>query len=115
METRLRLALISAGLPEPEVQYEVCNRRNYVVARVDLAYPEAKLAIEYDGAVHDDPLIHERDRQRDNDLADLGWDVMHLRKHDVLYDMADTARRIGFRVVQRGGAESGVAMSDTLG
>lgn len=94
METRLRLGLIRAGLPKPHVQYQVCNTTDHVVARVDLAYPAAKLALEYDGELHDDPLVRERDRLRDHDLGDLGWRVMHLRGPDVLRTMEHTVARV---------------------
>lgn len=95
METRLRLALCRADLPTPRVQYQVCDKHDYVVARVDLAYPAAKLAVEYDGAIHYDPIVHERDRRRDNDLADLGWHVMHLCAQDALpSQMQHTVARI---------------------
>jgi len=48
-ETRLRVGLLRAGLPPPAVRYAVCDEHGFELARVDLAYPEAKLAIEYDG------------------------------------------------------------------
>ena len=73
METRLRLALIAGGLPVPEVQYEILDQDWRVVARVDLAYPDAKLAIEYDGAAHFDARQRAHDLRRDNDLSRYGW------------------------------------------
>jgi uncharacterized protein DUF559 len=77
-ETRLRLLLTWAGLP-PAVQHEVLDEHGFLVARVDLAYPDAKLAIEYDGAGH----VRQRDHARDTELADHGWDTVHLTKHDL--------------------------------
>ncbi|MHA6619390.1 hypothetical protein [Pseudonocardia sp. DLS-67] len=50
METRIRMALLAGGLPPPGVQFEVVAAGR--VRRLDLAYPEVKLAIEYDGADH---------------------------------------------------------------
>jgi hypothetical protein len=44
-ETRLRLLLHRAGLPAPVAQHHVHDREGFV-ARVDLAYPELKRAIE---------------------------------------------------------------------
>ncbi len=53
-ETRLRLRLHRSGLPPPVAQYEVrCDGR--FVARVDLAWPEQRLALECDGAWHGAP------------------------------------------------------------
>ncbi|MBO0878565.1 MAG: DUF559 domain-containing protein, partial [Pseudonocardia sp.] len=77
-ESRLRLLLVWAGLP-PVVRHELLDEHGFVVARVDLAYPDAKLAIEYDGAVH----VQRRDDARDAELADHGWDTVHLTKHDL--------------------------------
>ena len=51
METRIRFALVQAGLPCPVLQHPVGP---YLL---DLAYPDLKLAIEYDGREH---LIPER-------------------------------------------------------
>lgn len=78
MESRLRLQLVRAGLPTPEVQHLVCDEYGFPLARVDLAYPNVRLAIEYDGATHYTRAQGERDRQRDASLADLGWDTMRL-------------------------------------
>jgi very-short-patch-repair endonuclease len=99
-ETRLRLLLRGAGLPVPEVQYQVRDEYGFVLARVDLAYPAARLAIEYDGSGHLDPRRTLRDRQRDLELADLGWDTMRLGQDD-LDTPPQTAHRVARRLEQR--------------
>jgi hypothetical protein len=53
-ETRLRLLLHRAGLPAPVAQFRVFDDAGFD-ARVDFAYPELKLAIEYDGLWHAKP------------------------------------------------------------
>jgi very-short-patch-repair endonuclease len=74
METRLRVELISGGLPRPEAQWEVRTPRGQFVGRVDLAYPELMIAIEYDGAWHwEQRQADERRRAR---LRALGWEVL---------------------------------------
>jgi very-short-patch-repair endonuclease len=76
-ETRLRVRLVLAGVPAPVTQY-VVERDGRFVARVDLAWPEAKVAVEYDGLWHAaDGQIH-RDRQRLNRLVAAGWVVLHV-------------------------------------
>jgi len=92
-ETRLRLGLVAAGLPPPSVQYRVVDEYGYTLARVDLAYPEVKLAIEYDGAVHFEPRRAIRDRQRDAELAGYGWLTLRLTPDD-LSTMPQTTHRI---------------------
>jgi hypothetical protein len=70
-ETRLRVALVRAGLP-PVVQHVINDEHGFALARVDLAYPDAKLAVEYDGADHLERRHEERDRYRDARLATYG-------------------------------------------
>ena len=52
METRLRLLLVLAGLPEPVVNHVIRDDVGNWLFRLDLAYPEVKVAIEYDGRQH---------------------------------------------------------------
>jgi len=92
METRLRIRLVFGGLPAPEVQFRVRDEYGFVLARVDLGYPEAKLAIEYDGASHYTRRRAELDRARDAELLGHGWRTLRLGRDQV--DAADTVRRI---------------------
>jgi len=77
METRLRLALVDAGLPCPEVNYAVRPLPRGKTYRLDMAYPKARLGIEYDGAVHvaSRPQM-QGDRTRRRELEDAGWRVI---------------------------------------
>lgn len=50
LETRGRLALLSAGLPHPELQVEIHDAGG-LIGRVDAWYDEAALAVEFDGRV----------------------------------------------------------------
>lgn len=82
-ESLVRVALVQAGL-HPVPQHEVRDRRGTLVARVDLAFPEHRVAIEYDGRdVHarDDAFV--RDRQRQNALVALGWSVLRFTSADL--------------------------------
>jgi hypothetical protein len=99
METRLRVGLVRAGLPRPECRYPVVDEHGFILARVDLAYPPARLAIEYDSvdhdtAVHFDRQRWARDQDRDSILAEQGWETMHLRRHDVEDMMFQTVHRV---------------------
>jgi very-short-patch-repair endonuclease len=76
-ESRLRVLLALAGL-HPVPQVVVRDADGAFVARVDLAFPELKLAIEYDGAWHAEPGQFARDRQRLNGLVAAGWLVLHV-------------------------------------
>jgi very-short-patch-repair endonuclease len=82
METRLRLLLVGAGLPDPAVQYEVvAGGQRY---RLDLAYPGLRLAIEYDGDHHRERETFRRDVARLNALRTAGWTVLRFTAADVL-------------------------------
>jgi hypothetical protein len=93
-ETRVRLALVLAGLPAPEVQYEVIDEWGRPVARLDLAYPARRVAIEYDGAVHFDEVKARSDRQRDAILAGYGWQTVRLTSADLGSALPITVGRI---------------------
>jgi very-short-patch-repair endonuclease len=69
MESRLRMLLVLSGLPSPHVQYEVPV--DGTIYRIDLAYPEHRLAIEYDGRDH--ARRWTTDIRRQNLLEDRGW------------------------------------------
>ena len=81
METRLRLLLVLGGLPAPRVQYLVVND-GVQLGRVDLAYPDAAVAIEYDGEGHRETF--QADRRRDVAMAAAGWTVLRFTSPDVL-------------------------------
>lgn len=75
--------LIAGGLPPPIRQYEIRSGRGAFVARVDLAYPEALLAIEADGReFHSSRRDWQRDRSRQNALVRLGWTVYRVTWED---------------------------------
>ena len=57
METRIRVAIVLAGLPAPQLQVPVGPYR------LDMAYPERKLGVEHDGREH----LEERRALRDLD------------------------------------------------
>jgi very-short-patch-repair endonuclease len=76
-ESRLRVRLVRAGLPTPVSQH-VIEHDGAFVARVDLAWPYARVAVEYDGLWHAaEEQIH-ADRRRLNRLANAGWTVLHV-------------------------------------
>lgn len=95
METRSRLILIDGGMPEPELNYFVRDPRGRVVACVDLAYPERRVAVEYEGEHHlTDPRQWARDIARYEMLGELGWIVIRATKADVFDGRAAFVRRV---------------------
>jgi very-short-patch-repair endonuclease len=91
-ETRARLKFLRAGFPAPVLQHEV-RVGSRLVARVDFAWPEARVAVEYDGLWHVGDvrqMVH--DRARLNALGREGWQVLHL----TTADLADPTRFTAF-------------------
>lgn len=101
METRLRLVLVLGGLPEPVLQHPVVDGRGRLLARVDLAYPEARLALEYDGQEHFQDGPSRRDRARDLALDDLDWLTLRFTRDDVLLTPQDSVARVRRRRLER--------------
>ena len=89
-ETRLRLLLQRAGMP-PVAQYRVHDEGGFI-ARVDFAYPEVRVAVEYDGLWHAERRAFLDDRRRLNRLNAAGWVVLHVTLDDLRRPEALVAR-----------------------
>jgi len=103
-ESWTRLAIHDAGLLAPACQWwvEIDGVPTY---RLDLAYPHARIAIEYDGAEHhslpDDRL---RDEQRRSWLRAHGWTVIVIDAKAFAADTTDdwlVALEESLRLAQR--------------
>ena len=82
-ETRLHRAIRSAGLPNPKVQHQIRDRRT-LVAIVDLAFPDHKVAIEAEGyRWHSGRLKWEHDLARRNAITARGWRLIHVTWADL--------------------------------
>jgi very-short-patch-repair endonuclease len=57
--------------------------RNGFVARVDFAWPERRLALEYDGLWHGGAGQFIRDRERLDRLREAGWQVVFVTAADL--------------------------------
>jgi very-short-patch-repair endonuclease len=96
-EARLVRWLVAAGLPQPVQQHEVGTYR------VDLAYPDHAVFIEYDGFdFHRDRTSFDRDRRRDNTLQLQGAAVVlrytsRSTSEQVVREVTEALRRAGWR------------------
>jgi very-short-patch-repair endonuclease len=102
-ESRLRVLLQMAGLA-PVPQHRVLDATGRFLARVDLGFPEHRVAIEYDGAWHGHPGQLSRDRRRLNALVTAGWTVLHV----TAADMHDPSALVGRIVELLGRRDRGV-------
>lgn len=81
-ETRLRLALVDGGLPEPQLAYELRGLDGRFIARLDQAYPEYRVAVEYDGRQHAENADQfARDADRWREVAEHEWRLVRILHH----------------------------------
>ncbi|MFE6735021.1 hypothetical protein [Microbacterium sp. NPDC057650] len=94
-ESRLRLDIVFAGLPEPMLNHDVYDDHGRFLGCVDLAYPDRKIAIEYQGALHS--RQYAADIERIAALRAAGWIVIEVtsasRTDDVLARIRHALRR----------------------
>ncbi|HEX5144236.1 MAG TPA: DUF559 domain-containing protein, partial [Mycobacterium sp.] len=89
-----RLAMRDGGLPDPVLQYEIVDR-NGRIWRVEFAWPEFRVAVEYDGFDwHSSPEALQRDRQKRAALREVGWQMLSIVADDVRRRSPDMVRRI---------------------
>lgn len=83
-KTRTRLALMLFGLPIPQTQYGITDSENGYTYTVDMAYPQYKVAIEYDGDHHRRfRKQYVWDQQKRRRLRQLGWTVIEVFADDL--------------------------------
>ncbi|MGJ5589740.1 endonuclease domain-containing protein [Micrococcus lylae] len=71
-ETKMRLALVHAGLPEPELQL-ILDPSRPMSPDGDMGYRQWRLVLHYDGAPHDDEAQKLVDAWRNKGWHDAGW------------------------------------------
>ena len=84
MESVLRWLLHEAGLPRPVLQHRVCDDRGRQIGFGDLAWPERRVLIEFDGEVHRQRDVFVSDLRRQNRLVLSGWTVLRFSSADVV-------------------------------
>jgi Protein of unknown function (DUF559) len=84
MESVLRWLLHRAGIPAPELQYVVRDAAGSLLGRADLAWPDRRVLVEFDGDVHRERDVFVNDLRRQNRLVAAGWTVLRFTSADVL-------------------------------
>lgn len=103
METRLRLLIVLAGLPEPEVDHRVFDDDGNLLFRYDLSYLEWRLIIEYDGRQHAESEEQwHQDIDRDEQLDDRELRRLVVVAKDIYRTPGHTLTRI-VRAMRRQG------------
>ncbi|KLO33654.1 hypothetical protein [Mycobacterium haemophilum] len=94
MESEARLVMLDGGLPQPVLQYEIVDLSGRTW-RLDFAWPEYRVAAEYDGLDwHSGRDAFLRDRRRAGALQDLCWVVVPIIAEDVRYRPGKLIRRL---------------------
>jgi very-short-patch-repair endonuclease len=84
MESVLRWLVLSNDLPAPDLQLDLRTAGGRFIGRADLAWPEAKVLVEFDGDLHRDRDVFVHDLRRQNQLIAEGWTVLRFSSADVL-------------------------------
>jgi Protein of unknown function (DUF559) len=91
-ESKVRAACHLANLAHPVPQFAV-YQDGVFLGQVDLAWPEAKLVVEYEGAYHFEGIKIEEDDARYTAMLRAGWRVIRLSSAD-LADLDAVVARI---------------------
>jgi very-short-patch-repair endonuclease len=83
MESVVRWLIHQAGLPAPVVQYEMRDAAGRFLGRGDLAWPEYRVLVEFDGDGHRDRRVFVQDLRRQNSLVVDRWTVLRFSGADV--------------------------------
>ncbi len=92
-ESMLRLAMLDAGLPEPELQARLYLSDPFSPS-ADLGYRKRRVAIQYDGGHHLEEEQMLSDRRRDKAFKAAGWTVLVFDKADLADDFGAAVRQI---------------------
>ncbi|AFR30317.1 DUF559 domain-containing protein [Arthrobacter sp. Rue61a] len=106
-ESLLRLAMLDAGIPEPELQVQLRPNDPFSPS-ADLGYRDRRVAMQYDGDHHLEQEQILRDRRRDKSFEAAGWTVLKFGKDDLADNFSSAIQKIkrALRVARRDPAVS---------
>ena len=88
-ETAVRLLMVLAGLPEPQVNIPIHDADGNLRFRIDLGFEEVRFAIEYDGRWHDEEDQRQHDEERRTTLStEENWTFLIVKAPD-LYEQPE--------------------------
>ncbi len=101
-ESLLRLAIVRADLPEPEINLPVAASEGGRLVQPDLSYPEYKVGIEYEGESHSEEAQIVRDIARSERYAELGWTEVRISKRHMVNDARSAVAKVRTALTQAG-------------
>lgn len=103
MESRLRMLLVLAGLPEPVVNHTLRDEFGQVIRRFDLSYPALRLIVEYDGRQHaKDTRQWRHDLERREEFDNDGWKLVVVTSEGIYEQPERTVERVAVALRERG-------------
>ncbi len=108
-ETDTRLALVDAGLPEPVIGFRIFSAAGEYIGTPDLAYPDYRVAIEYEGDYHRERDQFAYDIHRRERMEDERWAVVRVISDHLANPAAEAllARRVDAALRRQTAADSG--------
>ena len=101
-ESLLRLSLIRAGLPEPELNVPIIDDGGGRHHEPDLSYREYRVGIEYEGEHHGDEGQIVRDIARSERYEALGWTEVRISKRHMHDDAKAAVAKVRSALVRAG-------------
>lgn len=102
-ESILRMLLVLAGLPEPEVDFQLRDSLGNVLRRFDLYYAEGRVLVEYDGRHHArDAGQWHSDLERREELDTADYRLLVVTADGIYREPARTLERVHRVLVARG-------------
>lgn len=101
-ETLLRLAIVWAGLPEPELNVPILDTEGVGHHAPDLSYRRYRVGIEYEGEHHGEELQVVRDITRSERYSALGWTEVRISKRHMMDDGKQAVAKVRTALVQAG-------------
>jgi len=102
METRLRMLIVLAGLPEPQVNLTFGDEDGLEFRRYDLCWPEVRLIVEYDGRHHIEREAQwESDLERRERIDDDRWRILVITSKGIYQTPGVTVAKIHRLLLER--------------
>lgn len=103
MESRLRMLIVLAALPEPRVNITYGDDEGLAFRRYDLSWPEVRLIVEYDGRHHVERIEQwESDLARREGIDDDEWRILVVIAKGIYKEPGTTVEKIHRLLVKRG-------------
>ncbi|WP_293699159.1 hypothetical protein [uncultured Agrococcus sp.] len=101
-ESRLRFAIVNAGLPEPVLQHEIAIDGK--LRRLDTAWPEWRVGAEYEGDHHrTDAVQWHEDVGRERSISLQDWQLVRVTARDLRSEHRPSLMKAFWRALTRRG------------